>query len=162
MENPHTPLDTSKIAAATAGMIADLDGLKKYNRNLVDEFRANGGKVSGLFGGLPVLLITATGAKSGNSHTRPLVYSEDRGRLVIAASAAGAPFHPPWYWNLKVHPKVIVEIGRESFSAIAIEAEGPERDRLYRQHANLMPVFDEYAVKTAGVRQIPVFTLERE
>ena len=75
MQNPNTPFDTSKIAAATAGMIADLDGLKKYNRNLVDEFRANGGKVSGLFGGLPVLLITATGAKSGKSHTRPLVYS---------------------------------------------------------------------------------------
>jgi hypothetical protein len=56
MQNPNTPFDTSKIAAATAGMIADLDGLKKYNRNLVDEFRANGGKVSGLFGGLPVLL----------------------------------------------------------------------------------------------------------
>ena len=131
----------------------------EFNRKIMEEFRANGGKVGGQFAGAPMLLITTTGAKTGRSFTTPLVYSKDGGRFVIIASKAGAPTNPAWYHNLLAHPTVTIEMGTERFQAKATPAKGDERERLFNQQAKAMPQFDEYRKKTT--RQIPVIILEK-
>jgi deazaflavin-dependent oxidoreductase (nitroreductase family) len=130
-----------------------------FNRRVIEEFRANGGKVGPPFEGAPMILITHTGAKSGKQYTTPLVHTRDGDRLVIIASKAGAPDDPQWYRNLVAHPDCTVEVGTERFAARARVAEGDERERLYRAQADLMPNFDEYAKATT--RTIPVVVLER-
>jgi len=95
--------------------------LREFNDKLIEEFRANGGKVlSGPFVGAPLLLLTTTGAKSGRPTTTPLVYTRDGDRIVIIASKAGAPTHPSWYHNLKAHPTPTIELGKEKFQAKAV------------------------------------------
>jgi deazaflavin-dependent oxidoreductase (nitroreductase family) len=131
----------------------------EFNENLIAEFRANGGEVTGMFAGRPLLLLTSTGAKTGKSRTTPLVYSKDGGRLVIIASMAGAPKHPAWFLNLSANPDVVVEVGTEKFEARAVTVDEPERGRLFAQQAEMMPAFDDYKAKTTRV--IPVVTLER-
>lgn len=86
--------------------------MNDWNRAIIDEFHANGGKVGGQFEGGTLLLLTTQGSKSGKSHTTPLVYLADGERMIIIASAAGAPNNPAWYYNLIAHPRVTVEIGR--------------------------------------------------
>ncbi len=130
-----------------------------FNRKLIQEFRANGGKVSGMFAGAPLLLLTTTGARSGQSRVAPLLYSTDNGRLVVIASKGGAPTHPDWFHNLRANPEVTVEVGTETFTARATLPEGAERQRLFDQMAAQMPNFAEYQRNTA--RQIPVVVLER-
>jgi deazaflavin-dependent oxidoreductase (nitroreductase family) len=130
-----------------------------FNQQVIAEFRANGGKVGGPFAGSPMLLLTTTGAKSGQSRTTPLVYTTDGDRIVIIASKGGAPTNPDWYHNLSAHPTATVEMGTETFRARAAVANGAERERLYNQQATLMPGFAEYQKKTT--RQIPVVILER-
>jgi deazaflavin-dependent oxidoreductase (nitroreductase family) len=130
-----------------------------FNRAIIEEFRANAGKVGGPFEGATVLLLTTTGAKTGRRGTTPLVYSKDGDRLVIAASKAGAPTNPAWYHNLVAHPTVTVEVGTDSYEARAAVTAGAERDRLYAQHAKLNPGFAEYQKNTTRV--IPIVTLER-
>ena len=132
---------------------------QEFNKKIVEEFRANGGKVGGMFAGAPMILIEMKGAKSGQVRTIPLVYSKDGDRYVIIASMAGAPNNPDWYHNLKAHPNVTVEIGAEKFKVKASLAAGAERERLFNQQAALLPVFNDYRKKTT--RQIPVFVLER-
>lgn len=133
-----------------------MSGSDNYNQAVIETFRANGGKVPG-----PnrLLLLTTTGAKSGQPRTSPVAYSTDGDRLVIAASKAGAPTNPDWYFNLLANPIVTVELGTERFQARASVAEGHERERLYARHAELMPGFAEYLKKTT--RQIPVVLLAR-
>jgi len=131
-----------------------------FNAKIIDEFRANAGKVGGPFEGAPMVLLTTVGAKSGAQRTTPLVYLPDGDRVVIFASKAGAPTHPAWYHNLVANPGVTVEIGDERYAATAKEVTGPERDRLYAEQASRMPGFAEYEVK-AGERVIPVVALER-
>ena len=131
-----------------------------FNLKIIEEFRANGGETSGPFKGRPLLLLTTTGAKSGETHTTPLVYSKDGDRYVIIASMGGAPKSPSWYFNVKANPKVTLEVGTEKFEASASIAEGAERDRLYAQQAATMPAFKEYQAKTT--RQIPVVVLKRK
>ena len=133
-----------------------MSGPHHYNQTVIETFRANGGKVSG-----PnrLLLLTTTGRKSGLPRTAPVAYSTDGDRLVIAASKGGAPTNPDWYFNLLANPVVTVELGAERFQARASIAEEPERERLYTQHAELMPGFAEYPRKTT--RQIPIVLLER-
>jgi deazaflavin-dependent oxidoreductase (nitroreductase family) len=126
-----------------------------YNQMVIERFRANGGDVSGPN---PLLLLTTTGAKSGQPRTTPVAYSIDGDHLVILASKGGAPTNPDWYHNLLANPLVTVELGTERFQARATVAEGHERERLYAQHAALMPGFAEYQRNTA--RQIPVVVLE--
>ena len=133
--------------------------MNEFNQNLIREFRANGGKVTGQFGGAPLLLLTTTGAKSGEQRTTPLLYTKDGDRLVIIASMAGAPKHPAWYLNLVANAEATVEVGEERFRARAAVAEGAERDRLYAQQAAMMPVFAEYQKKTT--RRIPAVVLTR-
>jgi deazaflavin-dependent oxidoreductase (nitroreductase family) len=134
--------------------------LREFNDKLIEEFRANGGKVlSGPFVGAPLLLLTTTGAKSGRPTTTPLVYTRDGDRIVIIASKAGAPEHPSWYHNLKAHPMPTIELGKEKFQAKAVITTGAERDRLFNAQAKAMPAFVGYQKNTT--RQIPVIVLER-
>ncbi|MBI5949971.1 MAG: nitroreductase family deazaflavin-dependent oxidoreductase [Chloroflexi bacterium] len=134
-------------------------GQNDFNLKIIEEFRANGGETFGPFKGRPLLLLTTTGAKSGETRTTPLVYSKDADRLVIIASMGGAPKHPAWFLNLSANPKVTVEVGTETYTARAATAEGAERDRLYARQAAEMPAFTEYQQKTT--RRIPVVVLER-
>jgi deazaflavin-dependent oxidoreductase (nitroreductase family) len=132
---------------------------KEFNRLLIEEFRANGGKVTGQFAGRPLMLLTSTGAKSGRAYTTPLVYTKDGARLVIIASKGGAPTNPDWYHNLVAHPAATVELPGERFQAKAVVTAGAERDRLFNQQAEQMPNFAEYQRNTT--RKIPVIVLER-
>jgi deazaflavin-dependent oxidoreductase (nitroreductase family) len=127
-----------------------------YNQIVIQQFRANGGKVSGPN---QLILLTTIGAKSKQPRTTPVAYSTDGDRLVIAASKGGGPTNPDWYFNLLANPMVTVKLGTEQFQARASVVTGAERDRLYAQHAALMPGFADYEKKTA--RRIPVVVLER-
>lgn len=133
--------------------------MSDFNENVINEFRANGGKVGGPFEGAPMMLLTTTGAKSGQARTSPVVYTRDGDRFVIIASKAGAPTNPDWFHNLVANPEVTAEVGTETFSARATVTSGEERARLYDAHAALMPGFAEYAQKTT--REIPVVVLDR-
>jgi deazaflavin-dependent oxidoreductase (nitroreductase family) len=130
-----------------------------FNRNLIAEFRAGEGKVSGPFEGAPLLLLTTTGAKTGRKHTTPVVYQQDGDRIVVFGSKGGAPSHPAWYHNLVANPTVTVELPAETFEARAVTVEGGERDRIWSAQKELMPGFKDYEAKTD--RQIPVIVLER-
>ncbi len=132
---------------------------KEFNRQLIEEFRTNGGKVTGQFAGRPLLLLTTTGAKSRHAYTTPLVFTKDGNRLVIIASKGGAPTNPDWYHNLVAHPMATVELPGERFQAKAVVTIGAERDRLFNQQAEQMPNFAEYQKNTT--RKIPVIVLER-
>jgi len=133
--------------------------LDDFNQAVIKEFRANNGKVGGQMEGMPMILVTMTGAKSGRTIVKPLVYSKDGDRVVIVASFAGAPINPPWYHNLMKNPVATVEIGTEKFQVRAKATTGEERERLFNQHAAQMPIFNDYKKKTS--RQIPVLVLER-
>jgi deazaflavin-dependent oxidoreductase (nitroreductase family) len=135
------------------------DEFKNFNENLIAEFRANGGKVGGMFEGAPLLLLTTTGAKSGQQRVAPLAYTRDDGRYVVIASKGGAKTNPDWYHNLLANPEVTVEVGTESFPARATVPKGAERQRLFDQMASYMPNFAEYQKNTP--RQLPVIILER-
>lgn len=128
-----------------------------YNQQIIKQFRDNGGKTD--YPG-PLVLLTTSGARSGQSRTTPVAYSIDGVHLVIIASAGGAPTHPDWYHNLLAHSLVTVELGSETFQACAQVAEGAERDRLYAQHALALGFStSDYRQKTT--RQIPVIILAR-
>ena len=127
------------------------------NRKVIEQFRASGGKIG--TSKTPHLLLTTTGAKSGLTRVNPLHYSTDGDRLIVIASKGGSATHPDWYHNLVAHPEVTVEVGADHFRARASAAEGQERERLYNQHAALMPHFAGFPKKTK--RQIPVIILER-
>jgi deazaflavin-dependent oxidoreductase (nitroreductase family) len=130
-----------------------------FNRAIIEEFRANDGRVGGQFEGAPLLLLTSTGARSGEARTTPVVYLRDGERLVIFASKAGAPTNPAWYHNLLANPSATVEVGTETVQVNAEVASGEERERLYQRQSELFPQFVEYAKKTT--REIPVVLLQR-
>jgi deazaflavin-dependent oxidoreductase (nitroreductase family) len=141
--------------------IEDFNGdFKAYNQAVVNEFRENSGRVSGMFADAPLVLITTTGSKSGLRRTTPIVHTtDDAGNVVVIASKGGAPTHPDWFGNLVVNPNVTVELPNEKYEARARVPEDPERERLYRAQAALMPNFAEY--EKATTRKIPVVVLER-
>jgi deazaflavin-dependent oxidoreductase (nitroreductase family) len=130
-----------------------------FNHNIIEEFRANNGKVTGVFERAPLLLLTTTGARTGQQHTTPVVYTRDGDNVVVIASKGGAPTHPHWYLNLVANPDLTVELPGETYRARARVAQGDERERLFRAQADAMPNFDEYQRKTD--REIPVVVLER-
>jgi deazaflavin-dependent oxidoreductase (nitroreductase family) len=136
-----------------------MSDVKSFNEQVIEEFRANGGVVGGPMEGMPLLLLHTVGAKSGQPRVNPLAYLEDGDRLVIIASFAGAPKHPPWYHNLVANPEVTVEVGTEKYEALATVVGEPERTELYGKVAAAMPVFDEYQSRTERV--IPVVVLTR-
>jgi deazaflavin-dependent oxidoreductase (nitroreductase family) len=133
--------------------------MSDFNQQIMDEFRANDGKVGGGFDGAPMVLLTTTGAKSGNRRTNPLVCLVEGDRVYIFASKAGAPTNPAWYHNLVANPRVTVERGSETYEADAVVVTGPERDRLFAAQASVMPGFADYQAKTSRV--IPVVELRR-
>jgi deazaflavin-dependent oxidoreductase (nitroreductase family) len=132
---------------------------KDYNRQLIKDFRANRNNPDGPFKSRPLLLLTSTGARSGQPHTAPMMYIPDGDRLLVIASNVGAPVHPDWYHNLVAHPEVTVEVGAETYDAIAIVTEGEERQRLWTRIVESRPFFAEHQAKTT--RQIPVIALSR-
>jgi len=130
-----------------------------YNRQVVEEFRANGGKVGGMWEGTPLLLLTTTGARSGERRITPMGYLPDGDRLLVWASNGGAPTHPDWYHNLVVHPHVTVEVGTQTFDAIAVVTEASERERLWTKAVQCYPILAEHQAKTT--RQFPLIALSR-
>jgi deazaflavin-dependent oxidoreductase (nitroreductase family) len=132
---------------------------KDFDRALIEEFRANDGKVTGRFAGRPLLILTTIGAKSGQPREVPLVYTTDGDRLVVIASKGGAPTNPDWFHNLVANPLTTVELPGETFAARATVPDGAERDRLFDAQAAEMPAFADYQRNTS--RRIPVVVLER-
>ncbi|HEX9435927.1 MAG TPA: nitroreductase/quinone reductase family protein [Candidatus Limnocylindria bacterium] len=131
-----------------------------WNRKMIDEFRAKGGKGVTHPYKDQLLLLTVKGAKSGHEMTVPLAYHRDGDRYVVAGSKGGAPTHPAWYHNLVARREATVEVGTESFRVRATPLpRGPDRDRLYAEHSRQMPGFGEYPAKTKRI--IPVVVLER-
>jgi deazaflavin-dependent oxidoreductase (nitroreductase family) len=131
-----------------------------WNTKIIEEFRANQGRVGGMFKDRPLLLLHHRGAKSGTVRVNPLAYQVlDDGNLAVFASKGGAPTNPDWLYNLKANPEVTVELGTESFEARARVAEGEERHRIWNRQKEIMPGFAEYEQKTS--RPIPVVVLER-
>ena len=131
-----------------------------WNTKMIDEFHAKKGKGVGPFGDR-LLLLTTEGAKTGERRTTPLAYHRDGDRYVVAASMGGAPKHPAWYHNLVKHKKATIEVGEETFAVKATPVpKGPERDRMYNDHAALMSGFRDYEKKTTRI--IPVVVLERD
>jgi deazaflavin-dependent oxidoreductase (nitroreductase family) len=128
-----------------------------WNKKIIEEFRANNGKVGGNFDGKPLLLLHTTGAKSGEERVSPVAYTKDGDKLVVIASKGGAPTHPDWYHNILAHPQVTVEVGTEKIEATASVAQEPERRRLYDEMIKVMPGFADYEKKTT--RSIPVIVL---
>src|ERR1700730_1447149 len=130
-------------------MSFDPEAMRKFNQDLITEFRANGGEIkSGMFAGAPILLLSTKGAKSGETRTMPLAYSKDGDNYVVIASKGGAPTNPGWFHNLVANPTVQVEVGPEAFEAQAVVPDGAERDRLFDAQAALMPNFAEYQRNT--------------
>jgi deazaflavin-dependent oxidoreductase (nitroreductase family) len=128
-----------------------------FNAQIIDEFRANEGRVGGMFEGMTLLLLHDTGAKSGKPYIHPLVYHGEDGRYVVFASKGGAPTNPDWYHNLKAHPDVSIEVGTETLDVAASELTGEERDRIFRAQAERAPQFADYEKNTD--RRIPVISL---
>lgn len=131
-----------------------MSDVQDWNRKIIEEFRANAGRLGGNFEGAPMLLLHTTGARSGAERVNPMMYLERDGRRFVFASAAGADKHPDWYFNLVANPTVTVELGDGTFTARAMALAGAERDEVYRQQAASYPGFAEYQAKTTRV--IPV------
>lgn len=129
------------------------------NKQIIEEFRANDGKVGGYFENISLLLLHTIGAKSGLSRINPVAQISDGERFVIVASKGGAPTNPDWYYNLVANPEVTVEVGTEKFPAFAQIAEEPERTELFNKMAGMYPGFADYEHKTTRV--IPVILLRR-
>ena len=130
-----------------------------WNAKIIEEFRANNGKVGGPFEGAPVLLLHTKGAKTGQERVNPMMYLELDGRVFVFASKAGADTNPDWYHNLVANPEVTVELGAETFQARAVPLEGDERTRIYDEQARRYNGFREYQDKTSRV--IPVVEIIR-
>jgi deazaflavin-dependent oxidoreductase (nitroreductase family) len=134
--------------------------MSDFNKPIIEEFRANNGKVDGYFAGANMLLLHTVGARSGQPRTNPMVYVKDGDRLVVFATKGGADSNPDWYYNLLANPNVTVELGDEQFEARATAVtEEPERSRLYAKMVEHRPGFADYEQKTS--RKIPAIVLER-
>jgi len=129
-------------------------------RQVIDEFRANGGRVGGHLTGLSLLLLTTTGSRTGRPRTTALTYRQDEsGRYVVVAAAGDPARGPDWLGNLVAEPSVTLEVGDETFAATARVAEGTERDRLYAAFAADNP--QVYAYAAGRLRDLPVITFRR-
>ena len=132
---------------------------RDWNQTIIDEFRANEGRVGGNFDGAPLLLLHTTGAKSGQSRVNPVMYQADGERLAVFASKGGAPTNPDWYYNILANPHAHVEVGTDAFDVIARVAKGEERKRIWQRQKERYPGFAAYERRTS--RQIPVIVLTR-
>lgn len=134
-----------------------MSSMADYNQQIIDEFRANGGEVPSWGSALPLLLLHHRGARTNVERVTPLAYLSDDGRYVVFASKAGAPTNPAWYHNLRAHPDVTIEVGRDTVAVTAREVTGEQRERLFGEQAERSPQFAEYQQKTN--RLIPVLVL---
>ena len=133
---------------------------REYNRAVADEFRANGGAVTGDFAGRNLLLLTTIGARSSQPHLTPLGYSYDGDRIIVSAANEGRqPKHPAWYHNLVANPLVVVEMGTERFDARAVPSEGADYARIAEERAKTNPAFVRNQARTT--RRIPLVWLDR-
>jgi deazaflavin-dependent oxidoreductase (nitroreductase family) len=135
--------------------------MSDFNSNLIDQIRGTKGRLTeGPFAGRQVLVLTTTGAKTGEMRESPLAYSREGDDIVIVASKGGAPSHPAWYHNIVANPRVTIEVdGRKLEADARVVTDSEERRRLYDQHAELHQSFTEYEAKTSRV--IPVIRLKR-
>jgi len=129
-----------------------------FNARIIEEFRANEGRVGGPFEGGTLLLLHHVGARTGTPRVNPLMYNRDGDRYVVFASKAGGPTNPDWYHNLKANPNTRIEVGTDTVDVVASEPTGNERDRLYNAQAELRPQFAEYQSKTDRVIPVVVLT----
>jgi deazaflavin-dependent oxidoreductase (nitroreductase family) len=134
-----------------------------WNTQIIEEFRANDGKVGGNFAGAPIVLVHHAGRKTGHAHVTPMMYLADEqpGTIYVFASKAGAPTNPDWYKNLVTAGRGEVEVGVETYPVSVRDLAGEERDRIYAEQARRYPGFADYEKKTAGIRTIPVLALSR-
>ena len=130
----------------------------EQNKAIIQEFRANGGKVGGYFTNMPLLLLHTTGAKSGQPRINPLAYVKDDDRYVVVASKGGAPSNPDWYYNVVATPEVTVEVGTKQFDATAKAAGEPERTNLFAKMVAKNPGFAEYEANTTRVIPVVILT----
>jgi deazaflavin-dependent oxidoreductase (nitroreductase family) len=130
-----------------------------WNAKVIEEFRANGGRVGGSFEGAPLLLLHHTGAKSGQERVNPMMYLAVGDSFAVFASAAGAERNPDWYHNLIAHPEARVEVGTETIDVTARVLDEAERDPLWETQKGRYPGFADYETKTSRV--IPVVMLDR-
>jgi deazaflavin-dependent oxidoreductase (nitroreductase family) len=133
------------------------NSVNDWNAQTIAEFRKNHGKVGGNFEGAPILLLHHSGARSGKVRVNPMMYLKDGNRFLVFASKGGADTSPDWYYNLKAHPDVQIEVGDKVISVHSTEIKGAERDRLYAHQASLYPNFAQYQSKTKRI--IPVIAL---
>ena len=138
----------------------DANAMRAFNKGIVDEFRANDGKVGGQFAGANLLLLTTTGAKSGQPRLAPLAYFTIDGKLIIIGSKAGADTNPDWVHNLRANPRAHVEVGTDAYDVTSRELSKVERDGLFDKIVAAAPGFGEYQSKTSRV--IPLFELVRD
>ena len=132
-----------------------------FNQEIIEEFRANGGRVGGRFEGAPLLLLHHRGAKSGKEYVNPLMYQDlGGGSLAIFASKGGAPTNPDWFHNLRANPNTKIELGADTFDVVARVASNEDRDRIWEAQKRAYPNFAEYE-RSAGGRTIPVVVLDR-
>jgi deazaflavin-dependent oxidoreductase (nitroreductase family) len=135
--------------------------MSDWNTQIIEEFRANEGRVGGTFEGASMLLLHSRGAKTGRERVNPLVYLPDGDRFVVFGSKGGAPTHPDWYRNLVANPDVEIEVGAQTIPVRAIEIQDDaEREALYARQVDRRRSFAEYPSKSGG-RRIPVIALER-
>jgi deazaflavin-dependent oxidoreductase (nitroreductase family) len=139
--------------------IPDAKAMQAFNESIVDEFRANGGKVGGQFAGADLLLLTTTGAKSGQPRLAPLAYFTIDGKVIVIGSKAGADTNPDWVHNLRANPRVHVEVGTDAYDATARELPQTERDELFDKVVTAAPNFGTYQANTKRI--IPLFELVR-
>jgi deazaflavin-dependent oxidoreductase (nitroreductase family) len=136
--------------------------MSDWNTKVIEEFRANEGRVGGGFEGAPMVLLHHKGRRTGRDLLAPLMYLPgDDGVIYVFASKGGAPEHPDWYRNLVAAGEAVVEVGTETYPVSVTDLEGEERDAVYAEQARRYPGFAEYAEKTKGVRTIPVLALRR-
>jgi deazaflavin-dependent oxidoreductase (nitroreductase family) len=139
--------------------IPDAGAMKAFNTSIVDEFRANGGKVGGPFEGATLLLLTTTGAKSGQPRLAPLAYLTIDGKTIIIGSKAGADTNPDWVHNLRANPRAHIEVGPDAYDVVVRELPSAERDDVYPKVVALAPGFGDYQAKTSRI--IPLFELQK-
>jgi deazaflavin-dependent oxidoreductase (nitroreductase family) len=139
--------------------VPDAETMKAFNKSIVDEFRANAGTVGGPFEGATLLLLTSTGAKSGQPRLAPLAYLTIDQKMIIIGSKAGADTNPDWVHNLRANPRARIEVGTEAYDVTARELPPDERDEVYPKIVAVAPGFGEYQAKTSRV--IPLFELQR-
>jgi deazaflavin-dependent oxidoreductase (nitroreductase family) len=135
------------------------EAMKEFNKNLVEEFRANGGKVGGQFAGADLLLLTSTGAKSGEPRLAPLAYFTVDDKMIIIGSKAGADTNPDWVHNLRANPGARIEVGTDAYDVTSRELPRDERDEIFDKVVAAAPGFGDYQSKTSRI--IPLFELTR-